>query len=170
MRNLNDEGNPDGAPDDFEFAQKLRLEPLGGGPVRRDRVLYECGYAAGLAAGTKKLRANKILWQSATIEATLLGCLSLVTHFYPVRSTANHVGFVRSETIAPRQSNPLAESMTAFGDNPDHQRTESIWRPTTRVSDFQFAPVISVGSPQAPSSAERPLRPGDTQNFLNGGV
>lgn len=76
--NSNENMGPEFNRGDFaEFERQLQAHSLGEGPENRDDILYQCGFAAGVALLRKQQQSTANHWRMLTIAASLLAIISL---------------------------------------------------------------------------------------------
>jgi len=83
VNNLNDQFMSDGNDTLDEFELRLSAQALGSSPKQRDAILYQCAYAAGIAASMTQRRAKVMRWQVVSAATSLLACVALASHYLP---------------------------------------------------------------------------------------
>lgn len=59
------------------FERRLRNQSLGEGPEKRDEILYQCGFAAGMESTRKRQHSITQRWRGLSIAASLLALISI---------------------------------------------------------------------------------------------
>lgn len=59
------------------FERRLRNQSLGEGPEKRDEILYQCGFAAGIESTRKQQHSITRRWRGLSIAASLLAMISI---------------------------------------------------------------------------------------------
>ncbi len=184
---LPDDHGPDDRLPEFlsEFEQQLREAPSSAGPTpqRRDRLMYDSGYAAGLSQFEVQLqdqvKANLrsvSTWKNLALalSALLLGSVGIQAYRWPpAPSPLAAVSEPQSEP-APQNAKPspplvwpgtspvLAESTKEPVDQNRVTSVRSHW--TEKVSDPQPTPTTNEASPAI--SIDPPLRATDYRRLL----
>ncbi len=176
MSNSQAQASEDPEPWD-EFELQLRAQVLGAGPQRRDQVLYECGFQAGVAEAKRSLRHTARRWRALGVAASLAALASLAAHFFPANSASFKNSVVQRtgdvdpvHAAAPRvspTSDPwLAQWTKARG---DERRNLSTLRASDSVLTIteQRQPPLDV-EPYEPDQTEPILQPRDLSLYLRG--
>ncbi len=88
-----------------QFEQRLRGQRLGPATDQRDTILYECGFAAGVAEAYKESSRRTIRWQAVGLAAAVLAAASLTFPF-----VSGKAGFTDRFGMSPRvQATPQSE-------------------------------------------------------------
>lgn len=159
-------------PDDgVRFEMELRNRSLGRGPADRDQIMYQCGYAAGLASAAKQPARTIAQWRLIGAVASVLAVASLASHLVSV------------PTIVP--SKPVAEVTERTSDTAS-QLTSSVWLtaltrgPTKNAKTRDAMTTVRTFNSESTSVNEGSfsmdwldanhsvLQPRDFTNFLNG--
>lgn len=143
---MTQEDQPTCPDEDFEhFLKQQRLGP----PVNRSgELLYQCGYAAGLAAALQQTNAATKRWRLVGLAAAAVACVSLGLNVFPVSPTP------RNESIAQ------ADSHFDFKlDSPDDsQAAETASQPGLRNGERLWESFLAPQRPQVQQEAASTLR------------
>lgn len=157
------------------FEQRLRDQSLGPRPSHLGEIMYECGYAAGVAASRKRTRVVTTRWQVVSLAASALACLSFSSHFFSTElDRIDQLGKGSSGNAAQQQSADLEPKIAA--------NTWVMHLTRDRHSDQQTVGTLQAsGTPKVTSSTggledklepipftapNPPLRPSDFPLFL----
>ncbi len=162
-----------------EFAERLRCQSVGGRPSQRDRILYECGFAAGIAA--RQPQSIKKVWPVTALVASLIACASLGTQFFTqpneelLRARSQSINLqpkVSDQTAAARSESAgqsiVWTTLMRQRAEPSQDGYSNILRPTTRLPDRQPSAPPPTGAAHVP--AVEPIQPRDIQKLLKEGV
>lgn len=158
-----------------QFEQRLRDQSLGPGPSHLGKIMYECGYAAGVTAAREKMRVPTTRWQLVSLAASALACLSLSTHFF--RAEVNpyeQFGFGNSDNAAQQQSTEVEPKVAASAwvmhltrDRQSDQRTAGTLRASETLKDTANTGGLVDELESIPfTDPNPPLRPSDFPLFL----
>ncbi|MDP1563227.1 MAG: hypothetical protein Q8M16_17745 [Pirellulaceae bacterium] len=169
-----------------EFEQQLRETPTSAGPTvqRRDRLMYDSGYAVALSQfevqlqdQTKTTRRSVSMWKNLALALSVLLVASVGLQAYrwpPAPSPLAAVSKLQTE-LAPQNAKPslpqiwpgtspvLAESTKEPVDQLRATSVRSHW--TDQVSDPQPTPTTNEASPAI--SIDPPLRATDYRRLLD---
>lgn len=157
------------------FEQRLRDQSLGPRPGHLGEIMYECGYAAGIAASQKKTRVATTRWQVVSLAASALACLSFSSHFFSLEGNrSDQFRNGNSGNAAQQQSTDLEPHIAANAwvmhltrDRQSDQRNAA----TLRATGAQKGPTSTGGLEDKLESIpftapDPPLRPSDFPLFL----
>ena len=150
------------------FEQQLQRRSLGNGPCQRDSILYQCGYAAGVATTGNQTRLRIRRWNALGIAASLAACVSLTFHMISDIDASKHPtpSETMAQVIADRPSDSWAELLASA------QTMDSInSRHLTTAGKLPLNQQDDVGPMKLPTDASMKgpvLRPSDFTFFLNG--
>ena len=153
------------------FERELRNRSLGRGPADRDQVMYQCGYAAGLASAAKQPTKKIAQWRLLSAAASILAIASLASHFVLVPTDPPSKPVAE---VTPRASDsaPQAKSdvwLTALTRGPATNTRAREGMTTVRALDSESASGHqSIFSLDWHDSIQSDLQPSDFTNFLNG--
>lgn len=174
MKNEPNQSNDENADAFAPFEQQLRSHSLGPCPTRDRELMYECGYAAGTASEKRKSHRSTTRWRAASLLASILAGVSLVSHF-SLNRVNRHEQLGNGQTISepPHTSTDAnLESINGWGtqlSRPPYsdQQTGGILRASTSAQDVTNLDVPDVVSNPAPSNTQStPLRPIDFTQLL----
>lgn len=179
MNNPNNVPHQDSDDQFRQFERQLRDRSFGSGPRQRDQLLYQCGYAAGVASKKNELGRATGRWRAIGIAASMLACVSL---FVQLRSfetdDSSHAGMERSET--PSQAEAGKTKQTAVSDHwftkltEEHQADRHDLGTLRASGSMQsFSEVDEPQSDDTPTERaehESTLQPRDFPRFLKGEV
>ncbi len=157
------------------FEQRLRDQSLGPRPSHLGEIMYECGYAAGVAASQKKTRVVTTRWQVVSLAASALACLSFSSHFFSTAvNRSDQLGKGNSGNAAQQQPTDL-EPKTATNawvmhltrDRHSDQRTAGTLRELETLKGAANTDGLEDELEAIPFTAPNPsLRPSDFPLFL----
>ena len=157
------------------FESMLRDHSLGAGPQKRGELLYECGYAAGVAEAKKQLERTTRRWRVVGLAASVVACGSLVLQLRSFESN-NSNQVVVERPVNPDQGEAVPTKHNAASDHwlaqlAMERRTVGQDRDVLRASSSMqiFSEQNDLASeltPVGPFSQESTLQPGDFQQFL----
>ncbi len=109
MNGLRNESTPADGDDWDEFELQLRKRSLGGAPPRRDEILFQCGYAAGVAATNQQLIQGVQRWRVLGLVASLLACASMATQLFSIESASTQPEAANQSLaiVQPNSSEPI---------------------------------------------------------------
>lgn len=119
MSDLGNQSMPDDSGEWDEFELQLRARPLGSSSPRRDDLLYQCGYAAGVAASREQGRNSVLRWQALSVAAALLACTAFAANFLPDESKSN-----AKQVVLNKQDTRGASEATGSASK---QASDSVW-------------------------------------------
>ncbi len=177
VSNLNDQLMSDSSDQLGEFELRLRAQALGSSPKRRDAILYQCAYAAGIAASMKQRRARVMRWQVVSAAASLLACIVSASHYLPHESIndARQIGLhnegthQRNVIDSEQKSNLFAASLTKDRIE-DAQRRGSARTVGMMLNDLEVDELEGAIVPASQDSNGTTLQPKDFPLFLQGEV
>ncbi len=177
MSNLNDQFMSDGSDQLDEFELRLRAQALGSSPKRRDEIIYQCAYAAGIAASMKQRRARVMRWQVVSAAASLLACIALASHYLPhesindARQTVLHnEGTHQRKVIDSEQTSNFFAALLTKNRSADSQRRGSARTAGMKLNDLEVDELEGVIVPTSPDSNGTTLQPKDFPLFFQGDV
>lgn len=168
MDELNDESFPSQQADMIAFEQQLRQHSLGGGPAKRDTILFQCGYAAGAAAMQKLNRLQIRRWKAVGIAASLAACVLLTLHTTIGLNEGKQP--MERESMAQETTGDPFNSWVELLVNAQEVSPQNNQRLTT-AGNYPLNQQDGVGPmniPQDVSSNGDVLQPSDFIFFLNG--
>lgn len=157
------------------FEQRLREQSLGPRPGNLGKIMYECGYAAGVTASRKRSTVVTTRWQVISLAASVIALLSFSSHFLPTEvNHSDQLGKRNSANATPQQSTE-AEPKTAANAWVMHLTRGS--QPNQRTADTLRASETLKGAANPGSFIDElesipftapnpPLRPCDFPLFL----
>ena len=177
MSNVNDHSMSDGSDQLDEFELRLRTQPIGSSLKRRDEILYQCAYAAGIAACTKQRRAKVMRWQVVSAAASLLACVALASHYLPRESLddANQT-VLHSDGAQPSEVNDSGQASNFFvALLTKDRRADSPPRGSVRTAgmnpnDLKVDEIEGFIVPASHDNNGTTLQPKDFSLFLQGEV
>ena len=177
VSNLNDQFMPDGSDQLDEFELRLRVQALGSSPRRRDEILYQCAYAAGVAASLKQRRARVMRWQVLSAAASLLACVVLASHYLPLESindarqaVLHNEGTRQRKVIDSEQTSNFFVALLTKDRSADSQRRGSARTAGMTLSDLEVDELEGAIVPATHDINGRTLQPKDFPLFLQGEV
>jgi hypothetical protein len=182
-----DHGPVDRLPDTFsEFEQQLRKAPTSAGPAaqRRDRLMYDSGFAAALAQfevqlQTQKSQSRQSLsqWKFLSLAMSVLLVASVGLHaFYgPARpsslavvdETTEESPVQKTESSPPQVWPGMAPGVADA--KPRHDDSSRVTSVRSQWTDYELAPLPMPDSQNTPPahSIELPLRATDYRRLLD---
>lgn len=157
------------------FEQGLRNQSLGPRPSHLGEIMYECGYAAGVAASRKRTRVVTTQWQVVSLAASALACLSFSSHFFSTEvDRIDQLGKGSSGNAAQQQSTDLEPKIAANAwvlhltrDRHSDQRTAGTLRELETLKGTENTGGLEDELEAIPFTAPNPsLRPSDFPLFL----
>ncbi len=157
------------------FEQRLRDQSLGPRPSHVGEIMYECGYAAGVAASRKRTRVVTTRWQVVSLAASALACLSFSSHFFSTAvNRSDQLGKGNSGNPAQKQSADLEPKIAAnawgmhltrgrHSDQPSAGTLRASGTPKDTASAGGVEDTLELIPFTAPNP---PLRPSDFPLFL----
>jgi hypothetical protein len=169
-----------------EFEQHLRAHSLGDGPENRDDILYQCGFAAGVALLRKQQQSTASHWRTLSIAASLLATISLSMQLWSSlqydqkqqdgrtvqhRTPENRVSIDRDD-FAVRQSSDLNQFLTH---RQMSSNSTSVQKRTAKLRHEEIDQVVTeqedinaVVFPTTLDSHPQTLQPKDHSLILSG--
>lgn len=157
------------------FEQRLRDQSLGPRPGHLGEIMYECGYAAGVAASRRRTRVVTARWQVVSLAAIAIACLSFSTHFFSAEvNRSDQTGKRNSDNVAQQQSTEVEPKVAANAwvmhltrsRQPD-ERTAGTLRASETLNGAENSRELVDGLESVPFTAPNsPLRPSDFPLFL----
>ena len=163
----NDEWSP--------FEQRLRDQALCPQLGHLGEIMYECGYAAGVAASRKRTRVVTTRWQVVSLAASALACLSFSSHFFSTEvNRSDQFGKGNSGNAAEQKSTDPepqiagnAWVMHLTRDRQPDQRTAGTLRASWTPKDTTITGGLEDELESIPlTTPNPPLRPSDFPLFL----
>jgi len=175
---MTQEDQPNCPDEDFEhFLKQQRLGP----PVNRSgELLYQCGYAAGLAAAQQQSKATTSRWRLVGLAAAAVACVSLGLNVLSMSQMPSDqslarvdsaVGSQAAETPSPHDDKRVWESFIAKQRPPVPEQSAgtlraSSWRlPLPDIQATSQSPV-----PAVPAANHKILQPNDYHLLIQGEV
>lgn len=161
--------------DDLDgFEQSLQARSIGAPADHKGVLMYQCGYAAGIAVSKKRSAKTATRWRVVGVAASMIASLSLVSHFLPFKVRMDDpIGMEVPVQKGPAvvQSNDKNESnswvMRLTRNQPTgHQRSETLRASEMNLSNFEPELVGTGAEPIGPENLEKPLRPQDFPLFF----
>ncbi len=172
------EDQPNCPDEDFEhFLKQQRLGP----PVNRSgELLYQCGYAAGLAAAQQQTKATTSRWRLVGLAAAAVACVSLGLNVFSMSQMPRGESLARVDPAVDSQTTETPSSID------DKRGWESILlkqRPpvaeqaggTLRASSWklplpEIQATIQGSVPAVPAANPKILQPNDYHLLIQGEV
>ena len=157
-----------------DFEQQLRERSLGSGPHQRDRLMYQCGYSAGVAATRKQSQLTTTRWRLVGLAASVLACCSLSYQFLSngdIDGRTEVVNQSASNLSTPnRNISDRASTMTWISQLSRDRRVDPQFKGILRASETVLTSMESeegaFAEPVGSDSSSSPLRPSDFPLFL----
>jgi hypothetical protein len=155
----------------LSLESKLRKRSLGSGPTNRNKLMYECGYAAGAADASRKLRQAKSQWRLVGIAASFVACLSLFSSIKFDESGGESRLGNRTKSLANESRSTESSSNTWIlhltKDRQREQQADHTLRASEDSIEFTNSVKPSSGIKSIPSEGNNnTLRPKDFPLFL----
>lgn len=177
MSNLNNQFMSDGDDALDEFELRLRAQALDSSPKRRDEILYQCAYAAGIAASTKQRRAKVMRWQVVSAAASLLACVALASHYLPhesindARQTVLHSeGTHQRNAMNSEQTSNFFIALLTKDRSADSQQRGNARNAGMKPNDLEVDELEGAIVPASQDSNGTTLQPKDFPLFFQGEV
>jgi len=177
VSNLNDQFMSDGDDALDEFELQLSAQALGSSPKQRDAILYQCAYAAGIAASMKQRRAKVMRWQVVSAAASLLACVALASHYLPhesindARQTVLHSeGKQQRNAMNSEQTSNFFIALLTKDRSADSQRRGSARTTGMNPNDLEVDELEGAIVPASQDSNGTTLQPKDFPLFFQGEV
>ena len=177
VSNLNNQFMSDGDDALDEFELRLRAQALGSRPKQRDEILYQCAYAAGIAASMKQRRAKVMRWQVVSAAASLLACVALASHYLPdesindARHTVLHSeGKQQRNAMDSEQTSDFLIALLIKDRSADSQQRGNARTAGMKPNDLEVDELEGAIVPASQDSNGTTLQPKDFQLFLQGEV
>lgn len=157
-----------------DFERQLQGRSLGPGPSNRSEILYQCGFAAGLASATQSLPTKQhiptasLRWQQLSLAALVLLSISLSLHgVHYMKSMKIDTPPSHSSIVAPSSIASQLPHRASFAESNRSQSPRP--RDWIRYSN-ESTPLFPIIQPLDFNSAAQTLQPNDVQRFLQGEV
>jgi|GEM_PF-1089199 len=180
VSNLNDQFMSDGNDTLDEFELRLRAQALGSSPKQRDEILYQCAYAAGIAASMKQRRARVMQWQVVSAAASLLACVALASHYLPhesindarqtVQTVLHSEGTHQLNALDSEQTSNFFIALLTKDRSADSQQRGSARTAGMKPNDLEVNELEGAIVPTSQDSNGTTLQPKDFQLFFQGEV
>ncbi len=182
MSDLGNQSMPDDSGEWDEFELQLRARPLGSSSPRREDLLYQCGYAAGVAASRKQRCATVLRWQAFSVAAALLACAALAANFLSddeSTSSAKQAVLNKQDTreevkvidSANKQaSDSIWVALLTGNRSVDAQRRGHLRTTGMTLGDWEADEIEGFVVPMSPDGRGTILQPRDSSLFLQGGI
>lgn len=182
MSDLGNQSMPDDSGEWDEFELQLRAQPLGSSSPRRDDLLYQCGYAAGVAASRKQRHATVLRWQAFSAAAALLACAALAANFLSDDESTSNAKQAVLEKQDTREANEATGSANKQAAKPvwvalltedrsvDAQRRGHLRTTGMTLGDWEADEIEGFVVPMSPDGRGAILQPRDSSLFLQGGI
>jgi len=177
VSNLNNQFMSDGDDALDEFELRLRAQALDSSPKRRDEILYQCAYAAGIAASTKQRRAKVMRWQVVSAAASLLACVALASHYLPhesindARQTVLHSeGKQQRNAMDSEQTSNFLVALLTKDRSAELQQRGNARTTGMNPNDLEVDELEGAIVPTSQDSNGTTLQPKDFPLFLQGEV
>lgn len=181
MSDLGNQSMSDDSGEWDEFELQLRARPLGSSSPRRDDLLYQCGYAAGVAASREQGRNSVLRWQALSVAAALLACTAFAANFLPDESKSNAKRVVLNKQVTRGASEATGSASKQASDSVwgalltenrsvDVQRRGHLRTTGMTLGDWEADEIEGFVVPMSPDGRGAILQPRDSSLFLQGGV
>ncbi|XZE54320.1 hypothetical protein SH139x_000277 [Planctomycetaceae bacterium SH139] len=166
------------APPADDFGQFLQQQRLGKPIYHSGELLYQCGYAAGMATANRQSHATIKRWQCLGLAAATIVCMLIGRQLFPTTQTPNAGKTAQIKTPVPVETTlPPAQLYKQEQDSLlAQQQADNTAQPSVlSASPWQIQltglPATTAESiPTVPNQSNKILRPSDYHLLIQGDV
>ena len=179
MSNSHNELGEDAGEQFSSFEKMLANRPLGAGRQKCGDLMYECGYAAGVAESRKQLALTTRRWRVTGFAASMIACASIVMQLRSFDSNGPDQLMVEQPLKASPAEDPAEVITPAHNaashdwlaqlttNNPTNGQNNGVLRASSSMEILNHLnEPVSEFTPDGPFNQESTLRPRDFQKFL----
>ncbi len=157
-----------------EFERRLRARSLGSRTHHRWDILYQCGYAAGVAETKKQTHRATVRWRLVGLAASVLACVSFSSHFFSIGDYPNgklgmekqvNPSLAGAEGTSSKLSSAAWIALLSVDRQADQQAMGILRASGTTLTNTE-AEGLYISEPVGPENSGMPLRPSDFPLFL----